>query len=186
MQTYDKILQDKCRVDWIISQGLEILICFPNRQEFVNYCSTHAPHLFGPRARFFIPPTATQPAPWILNINKNNINDKGFFSDSDLDSDSEPTNQNQLKQRNIKIKKHDTATLVDSDTDTDIEITPQIIPTSNAKKTEQIPHTNQMATSNTNQISQTINQNNTQKLSHKLTLLYKYTITQTNVQSLLH
>ena len=68
--------QDKCRVDWILSQGLEILISFPKIQEFVNYCSTQAPHLFGPRAGFFIPPIATQPAPWTIITNKINTNDK--------------------------------------------------------------------------------------------------------------
>lgn len=83
--------QEKCRVDWLVSQGTEILICFPNRQEFVNYCQTHTPHLFGPHANFFIPSSATQPAPWILSLNKNTNIDKGLLSDSELDSDTEHT-----------------------------------------------------------------------------------------------
>ena len=167
--------QEKCRVDWLVSQESEILICFPNRQEFVNYCSTHAPHLFGPNANFYIPPPATQPAPWILNFNKNITIDKGLLSDSDLDSDSEQTNHKSAQTKKLKNKKYDIATLFDSNIDTDTEITIPISeisaerpPTSNTKTTEQIPHTNQMTTPN--QISQTthitqntdtISQNNT-------------------------
>ena len=154
---------EKCRVDWIISQDLEILICFPNRQEFVNYTSTHAQHLFGPKASYFIPPTATQPAPWILNLNKNNITDKGLFSDSDLDSGSEPTNHKTAPTMKLKNTKYDTQTLLESDTDTEIT-TPISATTSKTPPTPNIktPHTSQMATSNKNQTSQTTTQNNTQ------------------------
>ena len=179
---------DKCRVDWKISQDLEILICFPNRQEFVNYVSTHAQHLFGPSASYSIPSTATQPARWILNINKNNIADKGFFSDSDLDSDSEPANYKTAQTKKHKNTKHDTETLLDSDTDTDTEITIPISeitsktpPTFNIKKTEQIPHTSRLATSNTNQISQTT-QNNT----HTQTYTHRHTHTQTHTHRHTH
>ena len=93
--------QGKCRVDWILSQDLEIFICFPNRQEFVNYCASRG-HLFGPRAGFFIPTTATQSAPWTIITNKINTNDKGLLSDSDLESDSEPSNFKTVQTRKLK------------------------------------------------------------------------------------
>ena len=110
---------------------------------------------------------------------------KGLFSDSDLDSDSEPTNRKSAQTRKVKNQKHDTAALLDSDADTDIEITPQITPTSNTKKTEQFPHTNQMATSNTNQILQTTNQNNTQN-THIHTHTYKHIHTHTHTHTHIH
>ena len=132
--------QEKCRVDWLVSQETEILICFPNRQEFVNYCQTHTPHLFGPHANFFIPSSATQPAPWILSLNKNTNIDKGLLSDSELDSDTEHTSLKTTKTKKLKNQKFLTTSLFDSDTETDTEITkiPPGKPTTS--KAEQIPH----------------------------------------------
>ena len=51
--------QEKWQADWILHQNSEIVICFPNRQEFVNYCTTHGHQHFGPQASFFLPHTAT-------------------------------------------------------------------------------------------------------------------------------
>ena len=89
--------QEKWQADWITHQKSEIKICFPNRQEFVNYCTTHGHQHFGPQASFFIPQTATQPPPWIIITDKISNNDKGLLSDSDLESDSDSSDFTTVK-----------------------------------------------------------------------------------------
>ena len=65
--------------DWIINQGVEVIICFINRQDLVAFCSTHETHIFGPHAKYYIPTTATKPAPWTIIKNKLRVDDKGIF-----------------------------------------------------------------------------------------------------------
>ena len=135
--------QEKCQADWILHENSEIITCFPNRQEFVNYCTTHGHQHFGPQASFFIPETATQPPPWIIITDKLTNNDKGLLSDSDLDSDSDSSDFTTVKSKNMK---HTTDSLLDQDTNTETtsQTTTQTItqtPVSpNTQNTEQINH----------------------------------------------
>ena len=102
------------QADWIITHTNELVICFMNRQDLVSFCSTHDPQHFGPHAQFFIPPTATKPAPWLIFKNKLRADDKGLFSASDLDSDSDSDSYTiQRKRTNTKYK---TDSLIDKET----------------------------------------------------------------------
>ena len=148
--------QHKYQVDWIQIQESEILLCFPNRQELVNFCISHESHHFGTKAGFFIPPPATKPEPWTLTKNKTYPN-QGLFSDSDSETDSADfvTQTSKKKQyENHKIEK-----LFDSNKPTNVNPTPH---KPNATQNKQTQSSN----SNTN----TNSEHNTQKHTSDTTL----------------
>ena len=122
------------QADFIINQGSEHIICFLNRQDLVAFCSTHDTHIFGPHAQFYIPTTATKPAPWTILRNKLRVDDKGLFSASDLESDSDADTYTTQRKRPTN-KKYKTETLVDKEA-----TQPQATPTP-ADHTDKTPQT---------------------------------------------